>query len=124
MWLSLPESDGLGEPPMPKDAYYFLGHDEQIVAIVPSRDLVIVRLGLTQARRRLGSCARPRAHRRRPFRRENPESQAAYLNSFSASSASTPPVRMMSAKGVLAAISASVTMIWPILVASSAIEAP
>jgi len=48
MWLKLPESDALGEPPMPEDAYYFLGHEEQIVAIVPSRDLVIVRLGLTQ----------------------------------------------------------------------------
>jgi CubicO group peptidase (beta-lactamase class C family) len=49
MWLKLPESAGYGEPPMPDDAFYFLGHDEQIVAIVPSRDLVIVRLGLTQA---------------------------------------------------------------------------
>jgi CubicO group peptidase (beta-lactamase class C family) len=49
MWLKLPESDGYGEPPMPADAFYFLGHDGQIVAIVPSRDLVIVRLGLTQA---------------------------------------------------------------------------
>ncbi len=49
MWLKLPESDGYGEPPMPDDGFYFLGHDQQIVAIVPSRDLVIVRLGLTQA---------------------------------------------------------------------------
>jgi CubicO group peptidase (beta-lactamase class C family) len=49
MWLKLPESDGYGEPPMPDDAFYFLGHDQQIVAIVPSRDVVIVRLGLTQA---------------------------------------------------------------------------
>ena len=49
MWLKLPESDGYGEPPMPDDAFYFLGHDQQIVAIVPSRNLVIVRLGLTQA---------------------------------------------------------------------------
>ena len=48
LWLRLPESEGLGVPPMPEDAYYFLGYDEQIVAIVPSRDLVIVRLGLTQ----------------------------------------------------------------------------
>ena len=48
MWLKLPESEGLGEPPMPEDAYYFLGHEEQIVAIVPSRELVIVRLGRTQ----------------------------------------------------------------------------
>ncbi|MGH7185560.1 MAG: serine hydrolase domain-containing protein, partial [Pseudomonadota bacterium] len=48
IWLRLPESAGLGVPPMPEDAYYFLGHEEQIVAIVPSRDLVIVRLGLTR----------------------------------------------------------------------------
>ncbi|MGE3528954.1 MAG: serine hydrolase domain-containing protein, partial [Methyloceanibacter sp.] len=47
MWLKLPQSDGYGEPPMPGDAFYFLGHDEQIIAIVPSRDLVIVRLGRT-----------------------------------------------------------------------------
>jgi CubicO group peptidase (beta-lactamase class C family) len=49
MWLKLPESAGYGEPPMPDDAFYFLGHDQQIIAVVPSRDLVIVRLGLTQA---------------------------------------------------------------------------
>jgi hypothetical protein len=48
MWLKLPESESYGEPPMPGDGFYFLGHDEQIVAIIPSRDLVIVRLGLTQ----------------------------------------------------------------------------
>jgi CubicO group peptidase (beta-lactamase class C family) len=48
MWLKLPESDGYGEPPLPVDAFYFLGYDEQIIAVVPSRDLVIVRLGLTQ----------------------------------------------------------------------------
>ncbi len=33
---------------MPEDAYYMLGHDNQVVAVVPSRDLVIVRLGLTR----------------------------------------------------------------------------
>lgn len=32
---------------MPEDAYYMLGHDQQVVAVVPSRHLVIVRLGLT-----------------------------------------------------------------------------
>jgi CubicO group peptidase (beta-lactamase class C family) len=47
IWLKLPQSDAYGEPPMPGDAYYFLGHDEQVIAIVPSRDLVIVRLGRT-----------------------------------------------------------------------------
>ncbi len=46
VWLKLPA--GSGEPPMPEDAYYMLGHDQQVVAVVPSRDLVIVRLGLTR----------------------------------------------------------------------------
>jgi CubicO group peptidase (beta-lactamase class C family) len=48
LWLRLPASPKLGVPPMPEDAYYFLGHDEQVIAMVPSRDLVIVRLGLTR----------------------------------------------------------------------------
>ena len=48
VWLKLPKSPGLGEPQMPADTYYMLGHDEQVVAVVPSRDLVIVRLGITR----------------------------------------------------------------------------
>jgi CubicO group peptidase (beta-lactamase class C family) len=48
IWLRLPASPSLGVPPMPEDAYYFLGHDEQVIAVIPSRDLVIVRLGLTR----------------------------------------------------------------------------
>lgn len=48
VWLKLPDSPQLGEPPMPEDAYYMLGYGQQIVAVVPSRDLVIVRLGLTR----------------------------------------------------------------------------
>ena len=32
---------------MPDDAYYMLGFNGQAVVVVPSRDLVIVRLGLT-----------------------------------------------------------------------------
>jgi CubicO group peptidase (beta-lactamase class C family) len=48
VWLKLPGSRGGGEPPMPDDAYYMLGHDEQVVAVIPSRDVVIVRLGLTR----------------------------------------------------------------------------
>ena len=49
IWLKLPVSANGGEPPMPSDAFYMLGHEKQIVAVVPSRDLVIVRLGLTRA---------------------------------------------------------------------------
>ena len=47
VWLKLVESPGLGEPPMPDDASYMLGYAEQVVVMVPWRDLVIVRLGLT-----------------------------------------------------------------------------
>lgn len=49
VWLKLTDSENLGEPPMPADAYYMLGHDKQVIAVIPSRDLVIVRLGLTRA---------------------------------------------------------------------------
>jgi CubicO group peptidase (beta-lactamase class C family) len=50
MWLKLDQgpaskSRDVGEPPFPEDAYSMLGHYGQTVAIVPSRDLVIVRLG-------------------------------------------------------------------------------
>ena len=48
VWLRLPDSPNLGTPPMPEDAYYMLGYDQQIVAVIPSRDLVVVRLGLTR----------------------------------------------------------------------------
>jgi hypothetical protein len=44
-WLKLPES---GEQTLSDDAYYMLGFDQQIAAIIPSRDLIIVRLGLTR----------------------------------------------------------------------------
>lgn len=52
VWLKLDQgpagkSREVGEPPFPEDAYYMLGHYGQTVAIVPSRDLVIVRLGQT-----------------------------------------------------------------------------
>lgn len=35
---------------IPEDDFYFLGHDGQMVAIIPSRETVIVRLGLTRKR--------------------------------------------------------------------------
>lgn len=47
MWLKLPKAPKHGAPPMPEDAYYMLGFKGQVVMMVPSRDLVIVRLGLT-----------------------------------------------------------------------------
>jgi CubicO group peptidase (beta-lactamase class C family) len=47
MWLKIPDARDLGEPPMPEESYYMLGYDQQVVAVVPSRDLVLVRLGLS-----------------------------------------------------------------------------
>lgn len=52
IWLKL-DQDEMGpaplKPEIPDDAYFMLGHDGQIVAVLPSRDLVIVRLGLSRA---------------------------------------------------------------------------
>jgi hypothetical protein len=45
VWLKLPESE---QSSLAADAFYLLGFDQQIVAIIPSRDLIIVRLGLTR----------------------------------------------------------------------------
>jgi CubicO group peptidase (beta-lactamase class C family) len=47
IWLKLTKSRNLGEPPMPQDAFYMLGHNGQVVAMIPSKDLVVVRLGQT-----------------------------------------------------------------------------
>ncbi len=56
LWLKLPEWNGPDGPLLPRDTYFMLGRDAyymlgfhgQVVAIVPSRDLIIVRLGLTR----------------------------------------------------------------------------
>lgn len=40
---------------LPKDTYWFLGHDGQSVAVVPSKKLVVVRLGLTPSKLRYRS---------------------------------------------------------------------
>lgn len=53
-WLQLPGSrdkDGnaqINGPTIPDDAFFALGHDGQIISIIPSKELVIVRLGLTR----------------------------------------------------------------------------
>ncbi len=48
-WLNAGAAGG-GDPPnrsAPRDLFYASGHDGQVVAVVPSRDLVLVRLGVT-----------------------------------------------------------------------------
>ncbi len=35
---------------LPKDTYWFLGHDGQSIAVIPSKKLVVVRLGLTPSK--------------------------------------------------------------------------
>jgi CubicO group peptidase (beta-lactamase class C family) len=47
MWLKIPEARDLGEPSMPEASYYMVGYDQQVVAAIPSRDLVLVRLSLS-----------------------------------------------------------------------------
>ncbi|MEM9590387.1 MAG: serine hydrolase [Pseudomonadota bacterium] len=56
LWVKLPEWVGPDGPLLPKDTYFMLGQDAyymigfhgQVVTIVPSRELIIVRLGLTR----------------------------------------------------------------------------
>lgn len=53
VWLWGPEGDSpSGEDPdvgfdLPADTFWFEGHDGQSVAVIPSKDLVVVRMGLT-----------------------------------------------------------------------------
>tara|TARA_R110001583_G_scaffold1720_4_gene13339 strand:- start:16635 stop:18125 length:1491 start_codon:yes stop_codon:yes gene_type:complete len=55
-WLELPgspDNDGIPHedgPSVPGDAFFALGHDGQSISVIPSKDLVIVRLGLTRDR--------------------------------------------------------------------------
>jgi CubicO group peptidase (beta-lactamase class C family) len=47
MWLKIPDARDLGEPPMLEESYYMLGYNQQVVAVIPSHDLVLVRLSLS-----------------------------------------------------------------------------
>ncbi|MFP4537278.1 MAG: serine hydrolase domain-containing protein [Dichotomicrobium sp.] len=51
VWLRPPDwNDAEDAGAIPEDDFYFLGHDGQMVAVIPSRETVIVRLGLTRRR--------------------------------------------------------------------------
>jgi CubicO group peptidase (beta-lactamase class C family) len=49
-WLAGPGEEPNTSFGAPEDAYWLQGHDGQTVAVVPSRDLVVVRMGLTPSR--------------------------------------------------------------------------
>ncbi|TCU40212.1 serine hydrolase domain-containing protein [Rhizobium azibense] len=49
-WLAAPGGDTSAEAGLPEDTFWLEGHDGQSVAIVPSADLVFVRMGLTPGR--------------------------------------------------------------------------
>ena len=51
IWIDFPKSEKPRQelnPPIPKSTYYMLGHDGQMVAVLPARDLVIVRMGVSR----------------------------------------------------------------------------
>jgi CubicO group peptidase (beta-lactamase class C family) len=49
VWLDPPGwNNAEAASAIPEDDFYFLGHDGQMVAVIPSRETVIVRLGLTR----------------------------------------------------------------------------
>lgn len=49
VWLEPPGwNDAQAASAIPKDDFYFLGHDGQMVAVIPSRETAVVRLGLTR----------------------------------------------------------------------------
>ncbi len=49
-WLRAPNEYGAAETQLPAGSFWLSGHDGQSVAVIPAKNLVIVRLGLTPSR--------------------------------------------------------------------------
>lgn len=47
-WLSVPDEYNAGSVRLPPDAFHAVGHEGQFVTVIPSRDVVVVRLGRTR----------------------------------------------------------------------------
>lgn len=51
LWVRVPEpfnNRSASPPPLPGDAYHLAGHEGQLLSVIPSRGLVVLRLGLTR----------------------------------------------------------------------------
>lgn len=51
LWVRVPEpfnNRSASLPPLPGDAYHLAGHEGQLLSVIPSRRLVVLRLGLTR----------------------------------------------------------------------------